>query len=189
MVSKSENLDHKTFDLAAVLAGRDYPEIEVPVYFNEKLGFSISVLIDAIAVAETVGDKKQAEKLQKELNALVKSVESERYVVTVTGIPSRVRNNILKSVYEAHPEKTDMFGRPEKNMEREELFVKELWVASIVKITAPDGAEVFVDAQEVENLINFAPDTAIRSISDAIEKLSSGSAAGFEYAAREIDFL
>lgn len=185
----SEQLDPKTFDLIGVLSGRDYPELEVPVYFNEKLGFEIHQIQKKIAEAEARGDSETLESLDVERDTLVKQAESEKYVVTLQGIPEKVYRSIIDQVNEEHPNETDLLGREKPNPKGDALFTKKLWQAYIRTVTAPDGAQNHIGEAEVDALIASAPAVAQEAITKGISELRTGSKAGFEYAAKEVDFL
>lgn len=185
----SEQLDPKKLDLIGVLSGRDYPELEVPVYFNEKLGFEIHQLQKKIAEAEVRGDSKTLEALDSERDNLVKQAEAEKYVVTLQGIPEKVYRSIIDQVNEEHPNETDLLGREKPNPKGDALFTKKLWQAYIRTVTAPDGSQNHVGEAEVDALIANAPAVAQEAITKGISELRTGSKAGFEYAAKEIDFL
>lgn len=185
----SETLDPKKLDLIGVLSGRDYPELEVPVYFNEKLGFEIHQLQKKIAEVEARGDSKTLEALDAERDKLVNQAESEKFVVTLQGIPEKVYRSIVDQVNEEHPNETDLFGREKSNPKGDELFTKKLWQAYIRTVTAPDGAQNHVGEAEVDALIAQAPSPAQEAITRGITELRTGSKSGFEYAVKELDFL
>lgn len=185
----SEPLDPKTFDLIGVLSGRDYPELEVPVYFNEKLGFEIHQIQKKIAEAEARGDSETLESLDVERDTLVKQAESERYVVTLQGIPEKVYRSIIDQVNEEYPNETDLLGREKPNPKGDAMFTRELWKAYIRTVTTSDGAKNHAGEKEIDALIADAPAVAQEAITRGISELRTGSKAGFEYAAKEIDFL
>lgn len=185
----SEQLDPKTFDLIGVLSGRDYPELEVPVYFNERLGFEIHRVQKKIAEAEVRGDSKALEALDAELNGLVKQAESEKFVVTLQGIPEKVYRSIIEKVNEDFPNETDILGREKSNPKGDAAFTRNLWQAYIRTVTSPDGSQNHVGEAEVDALIANAPAVTQEAITKGISELRTGSKAGFEYAAKEVDFL
>ena len=185
----SEQLNPKTFDLIGVLSGRDYPELEVPVYFNEKLGFEIHRIQKKIREAELRADSEAIKALDAEKDALVKSAVSEKYVVTLQGIPEEVYRSILSKVEEEFPNETDFVGNVKPNPKGDSLFTRKLWEAYLREVTAPDGTKNFVGEKEVDALIAKAPAAAQEAITGGISELRTGAKAGFEYAAKEVDFL
>lgn len=186
----SEQLNPKTLDLVGVLTGRDYPELDVPVYFNEKLGFEIYQINKQIREAEARADEKKLKALDKELAEKIKATESERYVVTLVAIPSDVYRAIVAEVNEKHPDEATFPGMPSKpNPLGDALFTRKLWEAYIRTVTGPDGSQSHVGPDEIEVLISKAPDLAQASITRGISELRSGSAAGFEEAVKDLDFL
>lgn len=196
-------LDHKTFDLAAVLAGQEFPETEVKVYFDQKLGFTINKLREAIEeagrranAAEILEDfsardahEATAAELQGELDELVKKVADAEYTVKMRGIPEGTRKAILKTIKKDFPIKRDMFGREEENIEAEEAYTRKMWAAMIVEVVDPKGAVSPMSEELAGILQEKAPAPAQAEIFRGMEELFSGSKSGFEYAAKQVDFL
>lgn len=185
----SEELDYKTFDLAAVLAGRDYPELEVKVYFDEKLGFTINRIRQAIGEAERRGEDGTAADLQKELDSLVAKVKDAEYTVHLRGIDESVKKGILASIRKDFPPKRDLLGREEENFEADEAYTRKLWAAVIVKVVDPTGAVSLMSEELAKVLQDKAPKSAQIEINRGINELTEGASQGFEFAAKEVDFL
>ena len=186
----TENLDHRTFDLARVLAGIDYPETDVDIYFNERLGYAIYQLREEVVRLERMGKHSEAGEVQKELDKLLEESREYRYRVKVRMIPEGIRKQILKETMEEFPEKKNLLGMPEgDSLERDDVFTRRLWAKMIVHITDPSGAISYMDDDLALAFQAQAPRTAQAAINSAIEKLEEGTEAGFEYAAREVDFL
>lgn len=188
-MSEETTLNHKTFDLGAVLAGQDRPETTVDVYFNEKLGFTINKLRSAIQEQDRLGNEDAATELQKELSGLVEKVAQSKYTVHLRGIDEGVRKNILKKVREEFPEQRDFMGRPMDNLEGDEVYTRRLWTAMITKVVDPEGAISYMTEELAKDLQDKAPKSAQGAINQAINELDEGGAEGFEFAAREAAFL
>ena len=182
-------LDHKTFDINAVLAGIDYPEAEAVVYFDEKLGFTINRLKDSIDELDRRGDEENAANLQKELDSLIASVKEAEFRVTVKGLPEGTKRQVLRKVTEEFPTRKNMFGQMEDNPEQDEAYIRELWSRMIVKFTDPSGAESLVNDETIELLLTKAPRSAHIAINQTINEVEQGAGQGFEYAAKQVDFL
>ena len=182
-------LNPMTFDLAAVLAGQDYPTDTVTVYFNSALGYAIDKVREGRDLAVGLGKTKEAKELDQELEGLIKSVKGSEYTVHLTGIPQHVRKSVLAKAQAAFPDKKNAFGIAEDNFEQDQEYTKLLWLAMITKIVDPSGATSPIDEAAIDNLIKFAPARDQKSINAGINKLSEGSDAGFEFAVQELDFL
>ena len=185
----AEELDYKTFDLGKVLAGIDYPETSVDVYFDEKLGFTIKRLKDAIDEADRRDNLKVAAQLQEELDNLVSKIASAKYTVHLKGIPEGERRIILDGVRADMPPTKNMWGQEEDNPEADQEFMRRLWRAMIVKIEDPEGAVSTGSDETVKLLQEKAPRTAQAAITSAVTELLTGAAEGFEFAAKQADFL
>lgn len=185
----SEQLDPKKLDLIGVLSGRDYPELEVPVYFNEKLGFSIQQMREMLKSLEMLGKDDEYQRVHDELEGLVKRTLDEKFVVTLQGIPEKVYRSIIDTVSEEYPEERDFLGQVKPNPKGDALFTRKLWEAYLFKVTGPDGSETLVGPEEVQAIIDQAPAPAQEAITKGIAELRTGSKSGFEYAVKELDFL
>lgn len=182
-------LDHKTFDLAAVLAGMDQPEDTVTVYFDKKLGYTINKLNEAILLAERRNDSETAEELQKELDALVPQVKDAEYTIHLRGVEEGVKKAIIQEVRKNFPPKRNVFGVEEDNFEGDEALAMKFWARYIVKVVDPTGAISLMSEELAQILRDKAPKPAQEAINIGINGLDSGSEEGFNYASKEVDFL
>lgn len=185
----SEALDHKTFDLAAVLAGQEYPEDTVEVYFNEKLGFTINKVTAAIAMAERRNDAEVAEALQKDLDDLVAKVADAKYTIHLRGIDPKMKKDLLKSVHDEFPPKRNLFGQEEENLEADESYTRKLWATFITRVEDPSGAISLMSEELAQLLQDKAPESAQKEINRGIKSLSDDAVEGFAFASKEVDFL
>lgn len=185
----SEELDHKTFDLVSVLTGRDYPETSVKVYLDEKLGFTIYKLREAISEADRRNDEAAAADLQKDYDNLVTQVADAQYTVHMRGISEGVKTSILASIRKDFPVKRNVYGQEEENFEADQTYTRRLWAAVITRIEDPSGAFSYMNEALAEYLQNEAPKSAQIEINRGVTELTEGASAGFELAARDTPFL
>lgn len=181
----TEELDHKTFDLMAVLSGRDYPTLDVPVYFNETIGLK---LYQADQERKQAAGAKLA-KLDDEIDALKESAKSEEYTVKLKSIPESVRRDVFNSVLAEFPTKKDVFGREEQHPEADEAFTRKMWNVYIVEVIDPTGAVSAVDEGAVTALYKSAPASVHEAINQGIAELQLGPKSAFESLAKEANFL
>lgn len=185
----TETPNPTTFDLIGVLSGRDYPTLDVEVYFNEALGFEIHQIQKELESAELRKDSKEADKLHKEMKAKIKQAEGEKYLISLKSIPESVRRTIIAKVQEEFPEKTDLLGRPQPNPGADDAFTKKMWQAYIQTVTDPSGAVKVTDEADINALHANAPVTVHEQITVGIQELQNGSKSGFELVVKEADFL
>lgn len=175
----------KTFDLAAALAGRTFPEIIVPVFLDEALQFELSRLDKAIsnATAEEVGalEEKRSEHL-----AVFKEFALK---VLVKGAPRHLRKATVEKITQDFPAKKDAFGRIEADPAADDAFATATWLLHVQRIDAPDGSVLIPTEEDIINFRNNAPDASITAVELAISELTSGAKAGYESAIQDLDFL
>lgn len=181
-------LNHASFDLLGVLSGRDYPTLDVHVYFNEKLGFDIYRLEKQRQEA-FLSDDEQKEKIDKELTDLVNQSKNERWTVKLKSVSEQVRKDIQVSVDKEFPVKANFLGVSDPNPERDELFTKKNWAVYIQAVEDPDGNPNLVNDELIEKLYGLAPSGFHKAVNGGIRELQEGANAGFETAAKELNFL
>lgn len=185
----SEELNSATFDLVGVLSGRDYPTTTKEVYFNEALGFSINELRGLRDRAVLLQEEEKAKELQESLDSLIEETKSQKFTIHFQSIPEGTRRDISRRVEEEYPTKKDLIGREEKNPEADDAFTIAAWDAYITKVEDPEGAIAVGSREVAESIYNDAPETVHLLINEAISELRSGARDGFEFAAKELDFL
>lgn len=186
----SESLNPMTFDLAGVLANRDYPTLDIKAHFDEATGFAIDQAHDKIREAELMGDTEATKALYKAVEEFTKKVQDQAYTITLKSIPERVRRNLLKSVKSEFPDEINaLTGIPEQNIEADEAYLKKVWAAYCQVITPPGGVPTVLSEEDIRVIYDQAPSHVYDSISEGIKKLQTGSKRGFEIAARDVDFL
>lgn len=178
-----ETPDAKTFDLIGALEGREYPEIEVPIFLNEGIMFTYAQLSEASAKDPANKEKQEA------LDAMFEEVKHLAITVTVRGTPRHIRKAIVDKVMKKHPVKSNAFGQEEDSPEGVEMLTQLSWEAHVVRVTAPDGTEMTPNKAEIQALRDKAPDASINAIADAISELSEGSRSGYEQIVQDPNFL
>lgn len=182
----SEELDHKTFDLAAVLAGAGYPTHDVEVYFDERIGFELYLLRKEIRSCE---DPEAMEALQERLETLLKESEESKYTVTVKGLPESTRKIADAKSRKKFDSEYNLLNQEVPNPERDDYYNLLLWQESIEKITSPTGAVAHPTPEEIESLRSSVGRSVVAAISEAIRDLQEGARAGFENKAQDTSFL
>lgn len=180
----------ETFNFAAAVLDRSYPEIDVPVYLNEKSiqrYLSLRKEQNELFVRLANSDQssvEQAEALSRvdnELNALVEELKSEKYVVRITGVSPERQIALDKEAYEAFPKEfeetthtlTGATVRTEiPSEEREAHFAYLLRREHLVSVTAPNGAvdNDFEDLEKVRSTWTHLPVLARHKIDEAINE-------------------
>lgn len=184
----TEELDHKTFDLIAVLSGRDYPTTEVKFYLNENLGLEI-YRVEKKRQEALVLSPEEADGLDAEYKELVEKAKSEQYTAQLKSVSEQVRRDVINQVRDKFPVKTNMLGVEEPNPAGDEMFTKKMWSIYLQSITNPSGAVTPVTPDIVEAIYNSAPGVVHEAINGGIAELQMGPKAGFESAAKELNFL
>lgn len=182
-------LDHKTLDIAAVIAGIGFPEKDVEVFFDERPGFAVSEAKKALLSAEVRGDSEKVAELDKGLAEVREAARASRYVVTLRGLPESTRKVCDAEAREAFPMSYNLIGQPEPNPEKNDKYEELLWAHSIVKLTAPDGSVGVPTAEQVKSIRDSVGRSAGNAINEGIRDLIEGAKEGFEDAVRNPDFL
>ena len=178
-------LDHKTFDLAAALSGRTFPEDTFPVWFDEKSAYELVKANREIDQAVALGDEEAEAKAHRDAQAAKDRLDESKYLFTLRGISSGLKRSIVKIVSDKHGLKP---GDELTDDAYLELRANQI-AAYIVEVKSPSGESFRMTPEEARILLDEAPDYIIDQVDASITKLSSGAAAGFELAAMDVDFL
>lgn len=171
------------WDLAEVILDRVQPTEEVTVYLNEVAAYAKSKVQDALDRAKAPAE---IEKLTKKLDEVNAELEATAYTIHLTGIPSRMREDINSRAMSEHPYKIDLMGRDEPanmqaRMARENAL---LWHAQVVDVVNPSGAhkrdwtvgEKQLDGSYTEGsmdlFIRQLPTSAQVAVDEAIKELA-----------------
>lgn len=182
-------LNHKTFDLAAVLSGIDFPEHVVTVFLDERVGFEIYKAEEALRNAEIRGNEEVLKRVAAELDALREKRKDIAYKVTLRGIPESTRKACDAQARKEFPPEYNFMGQVTPSPERDDLYNRLLWSYSIVKFEDPSGAVAIMSDDLVRQLREDAGRTVFRTIADGIRELEEGTKSGFESDAQDVDFL
>jgi len=186
----SETPETKTFDLAAVLEGRDYPEKTVDVYFDESLGMAVSEANNILGDLAKKGESSAYKDAEKKFEDLLKTAEKHRYRVLLRGVPRKVKKDILTRLMAEYPKDKNIFDLDSFTPEKEEFYSGLLWEAYVVNITDPSGATSGKPNQDdIRTFRSYAPQSAVNAIEQGIQDLENEVSAGFEVIARSADFL
>ena len=178
-------LDHKTFDLAAALSGRTFPEDTFPVWFDEKSAYELVKANREIDQAVALGDEEAEAKAHRDAQAAKDRLDESKYLFTLRGISSGLKRSLVKIVSDKHNLKP---GDQLTDDAYLELRANQI-AAYVVEIVSPSGVSFRLTPEEARVLLDEAPDYAIDQVDVSISKLSSGAKAGFELAAMDVDFL
>lgn len=194
-MATTPSTDEATWDLADVVSEnpRLQPTEEVTVYLNEVAAYAKSKVQDALDKAK---DPKEIEKLTKKLDEVNAELEATAYTIHLTGIPSRMREDINSKAMSEHPYRLDFMGRDEPanaqaRMTRENAL---LWHAQVVDVVNTAGAhkrdwtvgEKQLDGSYTEGSIDLfirqlptsaqvAVDTAIKELAVRVNQFSVAS--------------
>lgn len=180
----------ETFDFAAAVLDRSYPEDDVAVYLDEKSIQSLlaveqerNVLESRIAQSKnpSVEWANKLEELSDKYDALVDSLRSQRYLVKIRGISPEDSLKLEEQAFEAFPREYEDIPHPatgnpvktEKEVPaRDEHFASLIRQAHIVSITAPNGAidSDFGDVEKVKSIWQRLPLVARAKLDQAINE-------------------
>lgn len=180
----------ETFDFAEAVLDRSYPEIQVPVYLDEK---SVKQLVDIQSEREVLFQRiaaakdplptwaEQLKALDTKHEALVDSLKSQQYTVFIRGIAPEQQIELENKSIEKFPKEyretvTPITGAPVRteieSEERDEEFVTLLRQAHLVSVTNPQGAvdSDFSNIEKVRTLFARLPLVARIKIDTAIQE-------------------
>ena len=175
--------DAKVFDLKAALAGRTYPETDIPVFLDEACAFRLAELTRAVD-----HDPANAE-LEAERQSYIDTLGKLVIQVHLKGVPRHVRESIEARVDKAFPATKDWTGHEERSDEHTRAYIGELWDVYVVKITAPDGSEVVPSKEDLSEFRRTAPDASVAAVTSGIFSMIKDAEIGYEQGVQGLSFL
>lgn len=176
----------ETWDLGEVVAERAQPTDTVTIYLNEVASHEKGKLIKAHSLAKA----NEVDAIDAKLDEVEAQLEASKYVVHITAVPTRMREDISSKAMAQIPLKLDLMGRDEASNQiaRMKLENDMIWNAQIVKVVNPAGKSK--SDWTVEQIHEFAlsiPTPAAKAIDTAIRDLTN-SAEKFTVASKSVDF-
>lgn len=188
--------EDSTWDLADVISDRIQPTDEVTVYLNEVAAYAKSKVQDALDKAAKAKNVKEVETLTKKLEEVDAELEATAYTIHLTGVPSRMREDIASKALSEYPFRLDLMGRDEpanaqKRLERENALLWHAQIADVVNARGqhkrdwtvgtklPDGSyedgtiDLFIG--NLPTSAQVAVDTAIKQLAIRVNQFSVAS--------------
>ena len=179
--------DAGEWDLGEVLTDRAQPTDEVTVYLNEVAAYAKSKLTEVLAKTTEPAEVK---KLEKQLADIEKDLEASKYTIHLTGIPTRMSENLVSKAMHEFPLKLDFMGRddPENAMNRLKAQNNLLWNAQITNVVNPKGASKRSwSVEETEQFAGQLPVSAQNAVDEKIKELAK-RVNDFTVKSQSIDF-
>lgn len=175
------------WDLGEVLSERNQPRDTVNVFLNEAASYAKAQLVKAHAKAP----KDKVEEIEAELKKVDEMLENSRYVIHITALPSRMREDIHSKALAKFPMKPDpLWGRDDAENTRQRNIYENnlLWHAHITDVVNPLGKSKSTwTVEEIERFSQSLPSAVQIGIDTAIRELNK-QAEEYTLVAKSIDF-
>lgn len=181
----------ETFDLIGAIEGTTYPEADVRFLFDAKAANALAALDSELKKNLALGRTDEYNAIEPVFFDAIENLKAATFTVTVRSTPRKVRKAVLAEADAKYPvQRNALTGVEEPNFEKQEFLNVLTWRAHIVKFTDPGGKVVQgpLDRALVEKLLDEAPDASIAAVSEKIDELQNGAAAGYGMAVRNLDF-
>lgn len=176
----------KIADLSEILAGRTFPKTQVPVFFDEDLQYKLSLLERAMVAAPL------DEGITAKRDELLETLKAHKYTVHLTGVPRRLKKDLLETVMEKYPQQveTNFLGQKmvKENPKADEEYANKRLALHIERLEFPDGRIVPGSEEVAVFLRGEAPDSAMNAIENGVLELDEGAKSGYESAVIDLDF-
>lgn len=159
----------ETFNFAEAILDRNYPEIKVPVYLDEK---RVQVLVDLMRERGPLEEKaarsnkppvevaKRLGEIEELVNTITEELKASEYTVEIKGIAPEDHEDLILKARESFP--VEYIEKPNpitgatvktevENEQRDDYLAALIRQAHLVSVTAPNGA-VDADFKGDENI-------------------------------------
>lgn len=172
------------FNIMDVVKDRAFPTQEINIYLDESVAYLAAEAKEKLS--QTSSSDNEYAAIEAELDSLIKSMDENKYVFTISGISEGKRDELLKLASDKYPIKYNETKNPYtgevkrdeiEDEERNGLFTSLLWSNHITSIVAPDGSvQENISPEDAMELRKALPLASNAAINRAIEKIRSASA-------------
>jgi hypothetical protein len=175
------------WDLGEILVERKQPKDSVTVYLSEAASYA------RVQLQKEYARTKDGEKLSKLEDAIAEvdaELEKYKYVIHLTAVPPRMREDISSKALSQVPMKLDLFGRDDPSNAKARIEYENIlvWLAQIEKVVNPRGQlRTSFTLEQMQAFTDALPIKAQKAVDEAIAALSK---AAEEYTVRSqnVDF-
>lgn len=164
------------WDLGQILTERVQPTDSVEVYLSEAASYAKDKLTKQLA---TVTEDVIVKQIEESLTEAEASLAATKYTFHLTGVPSRMRDDIYsKAMVEVPVKPTNLLGGDDAENAKKRTRVANVltWLAQIVAIENPLGEKNYEFSREVmESVYDGLPHAARESVNRAIAELTKAS--------------
>lgn len=183
LVEATEAVSAQLFSLKDALAGRTYPEKEVPVFLDEALAWKLKQVNDA------VDRNPQDAELEAERSRITSQFQELALVFHLRGVPRHVRAAIETKIDKKYPPKVGMLGNELPFPERDDALTFEFWKVYVQSITNAANQVSLPSEDDLEEFRRMAPQASIDAVTGGIRSLIDDSEKGYELGVQELSFL
>lgn len=165
------------WDLGDILIERKQPKDLVTVYLNEVASYTKVQLLKEHARTKD-GDKLS--ELEDAIAEIDAELEKSKYVIHLTAVPPRMREDIASKALSTFPLKLDILGRDDMANARQRMEYENdlIWLAQITDVVNPRGQsrkqwtldQIQAFSQALPTKATQAIDKAIKALSEAAEE-------------------
>lgn len=180
-----ELMDEGTWDLAEVLQERIQPTDTVTIYLDEVASFTKAGLLNA--------KPKKPEAIvawDAAIAEVEEILEQSKYVIHLTAVPSRMREDIASKAMHEKPMTPNLLGQDDVNntLERQKIENDLVWHTQITNVVNPKGlSKRNWTLEEMKQFSASLPTNVQRAVDAAIKDLTT-RAEQFTVKSKNADF-
>lgn len=168
------SLAEEEWDLVEAITERQQPKAKLSVYLNEVASARKDALLKRQAKLKA-GEELDA--VERELEQVEEEIQASKYIIYLTGLPSRMREDIASKAMHEVPLKLDMLGRDDplnalKRKQRENLLS---WVAHIEDVERNGKHRRNWTEEQMEAFMDSLPTAVQNAIDNTIKELTTSS--------------
>lgn len=188
----SDTIPGPEWDLGEVLAERKQPVTTVDILLNEAASYAKAELLSAHAnvTGDTAKDKEKLAGIEKTIAETNELLEKSKYIVHLTGVPSRLREDISSKAQSKFPIQRNIMGQEDYAVQLERMKYENnlVWLAQITNVINPAGASKKTWTEEtMGEFIKALPTKAQQTVDEAIRDLTEKSEQ-YTVASKNVDF-
>jgi hypothetical protein len=176
------------WDLGEVLAERAQPTDTVTIFLNEAASYAKAQLLKALSKGGIPPEER--EKMEDQIAEWDKQLDERKYVIHLTAVPSRMREDIQSKALSEHPIKPNLLGQDDPLNARARMIRENelIWLAQITKVVNPVGkVKAHWTEEEMRRFSESLPSKAQDRVDKKIKELTA-QAEEYTVRAQNLDF-
>lgn len=167
-------MDEGEWDLGEVLRERPQPRAKLAIYLAEEASARKHYLLERM---DKTKEPEEIEKIQAQIDEVEAEIQASKYILHLTAVPSRMREDIASKAMHAYPMKLDPLGRDDmaNAIARKDYENLLIWVAQIEDVERNGKHRRNWNEETMKQFMDSMPTAVQKMVDGTIKALTTAS--------------